>query len=485
MNASEFARELESRLNSQRAAALLPLDLANLFRQTFQPGDHQKALLHVLQKYLLWRTVQHAHAQTVFYSDDVYATVPDSAPEDLPDLSAWPIIDRHDVNKRYADFIARDVVFESASHTSGSTGASLQLYKSREELAFIWSYYFEIMKPAFAGITSLPLSLFFPNLYHGVSMRLPSFGKVFVSGVTDDSLIQDALKVLQRTYDIPGHDSKISIISGLSFHIKFFTNFLLEQGYNPRDFGVRSISIVGEYVSRLSRKFLIESWDAIVIERFTLTESVAGATRCLQCDHFHLDPHGIGEIINPDTQKNIEEGIGYLVLTQLYPFVQMHPLIRYYTGDLVRKVESSCCNTLTFDFCGKTSNCIRWKVDGKTEWLLFSVDLFEIINELPDVRLYNTWPNVRIVKDTTVSSPPIFTQETRSDSGRFAIVLTLELRYSPHFFQERVEQLQNKIRSHLVSVNAKLRQRLEEGVVTLDIRFVGPGSLSDTHKIKI
>jgi hypothetical protein len=405
--------------------------------------------------------------------------------EDPPDLSRWPVIDRHDINKRFDDFIAQDVVFESACHTSGSTGASLQINKSREELAFLWSYYYEIMKPAFEGVASLPLSLFFPNFYHGVSIRMPSFGKVFVSGVTDDMLIQDALKVLKRTYNIPGHDSRISIISGLSFHLKFFTNYLLEQGYNPRNFGIRSISIVGEYVSGLSKRFLIDAWDATVVERFTLTESVAGATRCLQCDHLHLDPLAIGEVVDPDTQKSIEDGLGYLVLTQLYPFVQMQPLIRYYTGDLVRKVESSCCNTLTFDFCGKTANCISWRVDGQTEWLLFSVDLFEVINEIPDVRLYDTWPNVRVVKDTTVSSPPIFTQETRADPGRLGIVLTLELRYTPHFFRDRVEELRNKIHTHLIRANSTLRQRLEEGSVCLDIRFVGPGSLMDSHKIKI
>jgi hypothetical protein len=485
MSLSEFARSLESQLNERALAQLLPRDLARLFRFTFEPGEYQTALLHLLQKYLLKRTLQHARSQTRFYAGHAYQPYPESANEALPDMSCWPIVNRNDINNRFEDFIARDVVFESSCHTSGSTGASLNIFKSREELAFIWSYYLELMTPSYEGVQSLPLSLFFPNLYHGVAIRLPSFGKVFVSGVTDDMLIQDALKVLQRTYDIPGHDSKISIISGLSFHLKIFTNFIYEQGYDPRDLGINSISIVGEYVSNLSRKFLADSWNAIVVERFTLTESVAGAVRCFKCGHLHLDPHVIGEVVDPDTQKSVDEGLGYLVLTQLYPFVQMQPLIRYYTGDLVRRVKSSCSNTITFDFCGKTSNCIGWKVDNKTEWLLLSVDLFEIINELPDLRLYNTWPNLRVVKDTTVSSPPIFTQETRSDSEPFQIILTFELRYTPHFFYERATELRNLIRNQLVATNQTLKRRLDEGRVILEIRFAGPGSLADSHKIKI
>src|SRR4029079_1187293 len=107
-------------------------------------GEYQRVLLLLLQKYLLKRTLEHAYSQTTFYSNDIYAASPHSATDAMPDMSCWPIVDRHDVNKRFEDFIARDVVFESACHTSGSTGASLTIYKSREELAFLWSYYFEL-----------------------------------------------------------------------------------------------------------------------------------------------------------------------------------------------------------------------------------------------------------------------------------------------------------------------------------------------------
>jgi hypothetical protein len=485
MDAAEFARELQQRFELEESATPQADELAALFRLTFRPSARAKILLNILHKYLLKQTVKHARSETSFYSTEAYKGWLKTAPEEPPNLGCWPIIKRQDLIEFRDDFIARGVNFESVCHTSGSTGPSLSIYKSSQELAFLWYYYRHLIQPDFERVQSLPLVLSFPNLYHGSPIRLPSFGKVFVSGVTDSMLIQDALKVLQKTYDVPGHDPKISVITGLSFHVKFFTNFLLEQGYDPREFGIRSLNIVGEYVSNFSRRFLAETWGATVFERFTLTESVGGANRCLGCGHLHLDPHIIGEVTDVDTGETLDEGVGHLVLTQLYPFVQMQPLIRYYTGDLVRSMRSDCSNTLTFDFLGKTSNCVFGEHEGRTEWLLYSVDLHEAIYELPDIRLYDTWPNVRVVQDTTVSSPHIFTQRILPDSNPFTIELTFELRYSPHFFTARVAELRSQILSALRSAQTALSRRLDDGSVALDIRFVGPGTLNDAHKIKI
>ncbi len=481
-----FARELELRLERD-AAHLGPRDLAELFRFTFEPGAQTAALLHTLHKSLLERTVARARAATEFYSRPVYEERCPTAPGDPPDLSCWPVIERRDVIERFDDLLARDVSYQSASHTSGSTGPALTIHRSAEELAFLWSYYERLLLPAARALSSRPLILSFPNLYHGTPVRLPSIGRVFVSGVTDDTLIHDALKVLEGTYRIPRHDSRISTISGLILYVKFFTSFLLEQGIDPRQFGIRSLVIVGEYVSRLGRRFLAESWGAALFERFSLTESAGGANRCLRCGHFHFDPHVIAEVVDVDTRAPLAEGIGELVLTQLHPFVQMQPLIRYATGDIVRRRRNECGVTLTFDFLGKRSNCIRWRPKGRSEWLLFSVDLYEIINEIPDIRVFDALNNVRSVRDTTVGSRQIFTQvSTPEEAAPFAIELTFELRYAPHVYPDRVEELSRRVESGLrAAVDTALGRHLDDGDGRLVLRFVGPGTLGDAHKIKI
>lgn len=481
---TEFARELRSW--SGLTAVPPARVLAALFGRTFVPDPRSRVLLYHLHKDLLRRTLRHAHENTAFYAAPVYAEWTETGAEEPPDLSLWPILQRADLIERFDDFLARDVSFGSCCHTSGSTGPSLSIYKSSQELGYLWSYYERLLTSAAGARRPTPLILSLPNFYHGAPIRLPTVGKVFVSGVTDDLLLGETIKVLERSYSFPGHDTRISVISGLSFQIQFFTNFLLEQGYDPRAFGIRSINVIGSYTSRTAWRFLAESWGALVLDRFTLTESVGGAGKCLRCGLYHLDPHVIGEVVDPDTLSPLERGLGYLVLTQLYPFVQMQPLVRYLTGDLVRRVDSDCSSTLSFEFLGKVGHCIGWKPDGRTEWLLFSADLFEIIDALPDVRRIESFAGVEAARDRSVASPPIFSR-TASPEGSlpFVIDLKLELRYSPHVFPDRLAELRERIVGSLRAASTSLGRRLDERSVALNVGFVGPGGLGKSFSMKV
>lgn len=488
METGEFARQLEQRWGSGQAFPGGAGELADLLRFTYEPTPNASILLQHAHKRLLAATWRHARAHTAHYAGEEYATWNETEPGAPPDLSVWPILDRRRIIERFDDFIASDVTFSSVSHTSGATGPSLSIYKSVEEIRFLWSYYEKLLEPALRQPGPRPLILSLPNVYHGVAVRLPSPGKVFVGGVTDDLLASDAIKVLAKSYHIPGHESRISVVSGLSYQLKFFTSFLIEQGYEPKDFGVRSITLIGNYTSRLTRSFLADAWQALVLERFTLTESAGGALRCPRCGYFHFDPHVVGEVVDVDTGAPLEEGVGALLLTQLHPFVQMQPMLRYRTGDLVRRRRSECSVALTFEFLGKTGNCIGARLEGsRTEWLLFSAGLYETINELPDIRPIDNFPGVRKALDRTVGSPFVFTQSAgpAGDGGPFTIALTFELRYAPHCFPRRVEELREIIRAGLLAADNALARRVGDGSVRLAIDFAGPGALGDAYVMKI
>lgn len=103
----------------------------------------------------------------------------------------------------------------------------------------------------------------------------------------------------------------------------------------------------------------------MVNDRFTLTEAIGGASRIPGTDIFELDPHLLGEVVDPDTERRTDDSIGLLVLTNLYPFVQMQPLIRYTVGDLVRQLPGT--GPMRFQFLGKVRNCISWIYHGRRE----------------------------------------------------------------------------------------------------------------------
>lgn len=478
-----FAHDVARRL--AETDGIDPQTLAELFRYATLASSHSIALRHVLQKSLLARTLTHARAHTGFYGNGVaYGTWDADGGPEPPDIRDLPVIDRTEVVERFGDFIADDVTLRSVCHTSGTTGTPLDVYKSFEEVGFLHDYFVAMLQPVQRVLQSRPLSLAFPNSYHGVPLPLPGLGMGFISGVTDDTLIQDAHRVLAGTYRIKGHDERITLLSGLGHHILFFTSYLLEQGVDPRQFRMNGITVTGGYMAPHWIEFLRESWGCIIHDRFTLTESVGGASRGWNSQTFYLDPHIIGEALDVDSQAPLKSGVGLLCLTNLYPFVQMQPLVRYLTGDLVRRLDDA--NGFIFEFLGKAKNCVSMWRNGRREWLLFSSTLNDILCSLADVRVYDWFSNVTVAYDRTVGSLPLLAVETEETSRGLSVRLSVELRYAPHTRRRHVDGLRQAIVDGLRKTpNTTLADRMDDGSVELAVQFVGPGQLKKPIVIKI
>lgn len=478
----DFATELSRQLTTVRQ--IDASGLADLFRNAGGSGEHATALRHVLQKFLLARTLDHARRHTVYYRRRDYADWIPSDSEAEPELDGLPLLRRETVVEHFDDFLADDVKVRSVCHTSGTTGAPLDLYKSYEEIGFIQAYYTRFFQPVVASLPSRPLVMTFPNMHHGVPVPMPGIGMTFVAGVTDDTLIQDACRVLQTTFGMPGHDRRISILSGLHHHVLLFTSYLMERGIDPRDLHMNGVTVTGGFVAMNRLQFLLDAWGCMVNDRFTLTEAIGGAMRIHGTDIFELDPHLVGEVVDPDTERQTEGTVGLLVLTNLYPFVQMQPLIRYTVGDLVRRVHGP--GPLRFQFLGKVRNCVGWRRDGRREWLLFSARLHELVSQFPDLSIHEWFSNLSVVHDRTVGSMPNLSVAATEEGDRLSIHLSLELRYAPHLWPARVDELRRILVEGLrATPDTALAARMDRGEVVLDVVFYGPGALAAAPTIKI
>lgn len=478
----DFAGSLSSWLGSIEVIA--PAELAELYRHANDSHPLSIELRHVLQNALLGRTLTHAHRTTRFYSQDRrYADWQPGAPGAAPRLDGLPLLDRASVSARNREFIAGDVTVRSICHTSGTTGAPLDVYKSFQEIEFIQAFFSTLFRPIRAALPSIPLVLTFPNFHHGVAVPMPGIGMTFVGGVTDDTLIADARRQIETCYDIPGHDQRVSIISGLHHYLLIFTSFLIEQGIDPATYRMRAINVTGGHLPPQWLRFLERSWRCPVNDRFTLTEVIGGASRLPDGDIFALDPQIVGEVVDPETGHAIEHGIGLLALTNLHPFVQMQPLIRYLTGDLVQRVADPA--GLRFRFLGKAKNSIARIREDRREWLLFSTCLVDALAEFPDVAVYDWFSNLRSVGDRTLGSYPTFSIETH-DARRFEIRIVIELRYAPHTRPDRVAHLREALTTALRNCpETALGCGLDAGDVALEISFVGPGRLDTSPLIKV
>lgn len=479
-----FILDLQQRLDS--LTEIDPPALADLFRAAEGFHNVHRLLLFTLQKFLLKWTVGHARKNTQFYSEDVaYLSTPATDIDAPPDLSAFPIIDRQIIAERLADFLARDVQLRSICHTSGTTGRPLDVYKSFEEVRFINEYFSRMFGSLQNRERPKPLSLSFPNFYHGVPVPMPSLGMSFVSGVTDDTLIQDARRILDTTYDMPGYGSQVRMLGGLGHHILFFTSYLIEQGVNPADYRMECINVTGGYLSSTMFEFLADAWKCQINIRFSMTETIGGASCIAPTHRFVLDPHLIGEVLDVDSNVGLEQGVGKLVLTNLYPFVQMQPLIRYQNGDLVRRLPSPN-GRLVFDFLGRVKNAISRVKGGRREWLIFSAPLNDVLSAIPDIRVYDWFSNVRVARDRTVGSLPIMSLKSEDDGGVLTITLSLELRYAPHLHRKRCAELRQRITDTLRTVpDTALGSALDSGEVVFNVVFFAPEQLNEPIVIKI
>jgi hypothetical protein len=431
--------------------------------------------------------VELARKNSPYYaSSDAYLRWNEVAPGAPPDLSCWPTLTRHDVKANLDGFVSRAHGLHSISHTSGSTGPALHVRRSREEVKFLGGYYQALYRRLLAPLANTgvvrPLTLSFPNYYHGTPLPIPGIGFGFVSGVTDDVLIKDALSLLQARHDIPGHADRISLLSGLFHHISFFTSYILEQGIDPATLGLRAITLTGGYLAPHWRSVLEDSWKATINDRFSLTEVVGGAIWCPLCRLFHVDPILVGEVLDVDTLAPVKQGPGLLALTGLHPFMQMQPMIRYLTDDVVRRVDSSCPSALSFEFLGKLKNCHRIGAD----WVLFSARLDDAASCLPDLKVHELFSNVGAVHDRTVGCRAAYRARLVHGAGPPRLELDFELKYAPHCYRDRVRQLEVELTARLRAVpGSVLGDWLDRGDLELALRFVGPGQLDAPLVIKV
>jgi hypothetical protein len=480
-----FLAEVSERLEA--TDRIDPVALADLFTEAYRPNAWGHALFRTLQMFLARRTLEHARRKVPYYRDEAaYAGAAQDRGLDGISFDPLPVIDRSLIAAAPESFMADDVTLRSVCHTSGTTGQPLELYKSYEEVAFIGAFFTRQLQPLLR-IRPKTLSLSFPTPHHGVPVPFPSPGIVFSGGVTDDTLIVDALRVLRAEYRVEGGPARISRLSGMGFQLLFFTNYLLEQRVQPSDFGLTSVSVAGGFLPAYWRRFLERAWGCRVVDRFSLTECIGGATRCDSCDVFRPDLQTVFEVLDPDTNAPLSSGIGKLVATNLYPFAQMMPLIRYETGDLVRIGWCRCHGVRGFEFLGRLRNCISTGSGEERQWLIFTAKLYDILAELPDFNMYEWFSNVRVVKDRTIGSPPVAAiTHSVEENGRVRILFQGELRYSPWTRPDRVAELERRITDGLAACEGSdFGEALRDGRVAMEYRLLPPGGYESDYIIKV
>ncbi|MDY0313233.1 MAG: AMP-binding protein [Desulfobacterales bacterium] len=132
----------------------------------------------------------------------------------------------------------------------------------------------------------------------------------------------------------------------------------------PDRLALSTLILVGEPVPGERRRHLEDSLGVTTWLHYGLSEvpGPALAYECRQHEGLHVhDEHFLVEIIDPDTGRWVGPGTeGELVLTSLT--TRAMPLIRFRTGDRVRRLEGPCA-------CGNPTERVAW-LTGRTDDLM-------------------------------------------------------------------------------------------------------------------
>jgi phenylacetate-coenzyme A ligase PaaK-like adenylate-forming protein len=405
---------------------------------------------------LLLKTIEHARRSSSFYAR-LWGDQAEGI-RIIEDLSRLPIVDKLTISRYHSDLITSDELPALVQKTSGTSGRSLPVYRSVAEVAFIKEFFTKVIGPRPSGPAAVILNL--TDTYHGPPLEIPGHNYSIPICMTDDAMLEEAVRLIREPLQIPGAQKHISAIIGLVPYLKMFTSYLLELGF---DFGTCQVATIVPIATALSsrwRSLLSDTWNAEVVDRYSLAEIFGGATLCLKCQSYHFDSTVIPEVVDPVSGGVVTAGVGILVLTSLYPFVQMQPMIRYRTDDLVEIAQDSCRPELSVRFLGRLANACL--LDG--EVLIRPMDVNDILDNCPDVAATERLHDIFVVKDHSAAGVPRYEMQTGWDeTGRAAVTWRVGLRWSPSLYPESSSTLALYLTSAILARSQALRQSLSEG----------------------
>jgi len=335
----------------------------------------------------LRRTVRRTVTQVPFYRDRLGADAWKGLTRES--YATVPLTFKEDLRRHGAAFFAEgtsDICLYQP--TSGTSGHRADLYLSQPEVltlakqqALTWLLEGQVAPDDVVQV-HLPASAQ-PDLY-AIQHSLTLIGAAAVMpGVIHPA---EALAALAEARSIPGKRSKTSVLVGYTSYLLLLVRWARVLGYGPDDFEVRRVQPLGETLSSRAQQTLEGFFRAEIFAGYGASEiSPASALRCPR-GNYHFDEGTVYiEVVDPASKSLVEDGeVGTAVITPLYPTRSAMPVLRYYTGDLVRRFERCGCgrseNGGVYALLGRELQAFRYH--GR---LFTPLEVTETLERVPEV----------------------------------------------------------------------------------------------------
>lgn len=249
-------------------------------------------------------------------------------------LRELPLLDRAAVERQRERLLVPGLQPSHVQWTTGTTGSPLVLWRAHAESVAIA----RIFRPE-PSTTPRALVLSVREDFHGTATAIPTRQFALEASIADERSIEHALDLLTRRFEAPGIEERVTLVSGTDTALRALAHYAAHAGMDLAALPVKAILTYGDFVPRSVRGWLEHVWGAPLVDRYSCAEHFGGASSFPGNDLYRFDPHVIAEVVDVLSGEPVRSGVGVLVLTSLHPFVQLMPLIRYRTDDLVEVVN--------------------------------------------------------------------------------------------------------------------------------------------------
>ena len=307
------------------------------------------------------------------------------------------------------------------------------------------------------------------SVTHGLPVDGTAVGELRVPWMYDKS----ALEMIYAVLRAPQPDGRRATVMRISTGaLKVLTLWLLERGKDPRALGVRQIGTNSFRLSPFWRARISELWGAELFDNYSLSELATPATECKACGWLHFGwPPLLYEVLDLKTGKRRDRGVGRLLVTGLYPWVQKMPLIRYDTGDVV-ELGPRCAarRARGVRFLGR----LRRGLVVNGAFVLAPVQVQDVLEALPETeRVVHPATTLGIIRSRDLGLPRWTVAQARGVAR-----LAFEVRFDPHVFKKRAVALEAEVRRQLLALDPALRRLTRAGAVSLEVSAVPAQSLT-------
>lgn len=383
----------------------------------------------------------------------------------LEELSRLPLITKEQI--RAAGHLAqlRERTVCDEVFTSGTTGVPFISLKGHAEQSYILKFYQSVFAEARTGPILRALQI--NNPYHGHLLSIPVPIHSHKIGIYDEGSFAHGRSVLLQHHRDPGVHQQVTLLIGLERCLRAFTIEARKAMPDGLKTGLTSVISYSQFLTTKWRKVHQEYWGCPVIDRFGLSEIFGGATEDPASGWWHFDPVCIPEVVGRRSRQTITEGIGELVLTALYPFQQVQPLVRYLTGDLVEvtHTRSARPGTLAFRPLGRARYGVPYSEgDG---FLLAPSELLEAIDDVDGVERFPRFRDSSQVSEPYEVGHPRYATNFKVEGGKVIVTVSVQTQ------AKNSVRMKTAIHDRLCKLSPRFNQAIASGSAELFVETAG------------